>query len=110
MRPGVCHVFPFYVEEQARFDICPDPRAEELVVRGTLCKREAFEPAAPVYDGGQLVADKIFCWVPAGTASAMQRGLELMKEGIGLKEAATQRVVGSPFKHARAFSKSRSSC
>lgn len=99
MAAGDCHIFPFFVDRNAKYDARTDLSADRIIIRGMVCIKKEFNFDVPLYNNGRLVGEKIYYWHPITAQSNMlEKGVSLVKEGLGFKTKPIRKTATLNFK------------
>lgn len=79
-------LLPFFISHTESInDILPTSEAGTVIRRGILLEKRTLDKSIPVYNEHGLVDEDIIYWHPsADSVDIIERGIELVKKGIGL--------------------------
>jgi len=85
-------IYPFKADSTASLPV--SDATGTLVLRGVACERTRLDTQLDVRVDGRKVAGEIFYWKPlAGTSDVIQRGLSLVKDGLGFRPSVVAKKV-----------------
>ncbi|AFN82758.1 hypothetical protein EROM_031360 [Encephalitozoon romaleae SJ-2008] len=79
-----CHILPFFIPETSKVKIeYVDLSGDVSTIRGIFCVKKKLDTDINVHICNKIVKDPIFYWVPANSESVLEKGLELVRKGLG---------------------------
>ena len=79
-------LLPFFISHTESInDILPTSETDTVIRRGVLLEKRKLDKSTPIYNEHGLVVEDIIYWHPsADSIDIIERGIELVKKGIGL--------------------------
>lgn len=77
-----CHILPFFIPETSAGERL-DLREEVATIRGVSCTRKKVSPTVKMFICNKPIKEPVFYWEPVCKSSSFERGLELVKKGLG---------------------------
>ncbi|AFM98036.1 hypothetical protein EHEL_031410 [Encephalitozoon hellem ATCC 50504] len=79
-----CHILPFFAPEVSKVEVeHVNLDGNEATIRGISCIKKRLDSDLGVYTCNKIIKDPVFYWVPANSGSAFEKGLELVRKGLG---------------------------
>lgn len=90
-----CHILPFFIPETSKVKIeYTDLSGDASTIRGIFCVKKKLDPDVGVRICNKIIKDPIFYWDPASSGSVLEKGLELVKKGLGFPLKSNQGPLG----------------